>query len=76
MTCGRRPIRETRIEKARGRFPGAGFGNSCDDENMPVICPTCQMSSLRRPMAGVQAGSIQTPEPVAARLSWPEAATS
>src|SRR5260221_13877489 len=29
------------IEKARGRFPGAGI-NSCDDEDMPVICPTAQ----------------------------------
>jgi hypothetical protein len=29
-------------EKARGRFPGAGF-NSCDDEDVPVICPTCQI---------------------------------
>jgi hypothetical protein len=25
MTCGRRPIQEAGIEKARGRFPGAGF---------------------------------------------------
>jgi len=25
MTCGRRPIQELRIEKARSRFPGAGF---------------------------------------------------
>ena len=38
MTCGRRPI-----EKARGQFPGAGFENSCDDDDMPVICPTCQI---------------------------------
>lgn len=43
MTCGRRPIQEVRTEKARGRFPGAGFLNSCDDANMPVICPTCQI---------------------------------
>lgn len=25
MTCGRRPIQEMRTEKARRRFPGAGF---------------------------------------------------
>src|SRR5665647_361465 len=36
--CGRRPI-----EKARGRFPGAGSEMSCDDGPMPVICPTCQL---------------------------------
>jgi hypothetical protein len=36
--CGRRPI-----QKARDRFPGAGFDISCDDEIMPVICPTCQI---------------------------------
>jgi hypothetical protein len=43
MTCGHRPIQETTIKKARGRFPGAGFLNAGDDESMPVICPTCQM---------------------------------
>jgi hypothetical protein len=32
-------------EKTRGRFPGAGFLSSCDDANMPVICPTCQIFS-------------------------------
>jgi hypothetical protein len=31
------------IEKTRDRFPGAGFENSCDGEDMPVICPTCQI---------------------------------
>ena len=36
--CGRRPN-----EKARGRFPGAGCCDFCDDEQMPVICPTCQL---------------------------------
>jgi hypothetical protein len=30
------------FEKARGQFPGAGI-NSCDDEDMPVICPTAQV---------------------------------
>jgi hypothetical protein len=33
------------IEKARGRFPGAGFWVSCDDELMPVISPTSQTLS-------------------------------
>ena len=31
------------IQKARGRSPGAGFQISCDDGDMPVICPTCQL---------------------------------
>jgi hypothetical protein len=33
------------IQKARDRFPGAGSIvalNSCDGDNVPVICPTCQ----------------------------------
>jgi hypothetical protein len=33
------------MQKARGRFPGAGsIGavNCCEDDNVPVICPTCQ----------------------------------
>ena len=30
------------MEKARHRFPDAGF-NSCDDVDMRVICPTCQI---------------------------------
>jgi hypothetical protein len=29
------------IQKARGGFFRRGL-NSCDDEDMPVICPTCQ----------------------------------
>jgi hypothetical protein len=29
-------------QKARSGFSGAGF-NFCDDEDMPVICPTCQI---------------------------------
>ena len=47
--CGRRPIRNLPIEKARGRFPGAGSKKFCDDEDMPVICPTCQIFSLTSP---------------------------
>jgi hypothetical protein len=35
---------KNQIEKARGRFPGAGFDSLCDDYDMPVICPTCQIS--------------------------------
>jgi hypothetical protein len=32
------------IQKARGRFPGAGsIVNCCDADNVPVICPTCQI---------------------------------
>ena len=42
---GRRPILKVWNEKTRGRFPGAGFLNSCDDRDMPVICPTCQIFS-------------------------------
>jgi hypothetical protein len=40
MKYGRRPI-----QKTRDRFSGAGLKNSCDDEDMPVICPTCQILS-------------------------------
>ena len=38
---GRRPI-----QKARDRFPGAGSNCFCDDDDMPVICPTCQTLKL------------------------------
>jgi hypothetical protein len=30
------------IQKARDQFPGAGSKLSCDDDDMPVICPTGQ----------------------------------
>jgi hypothetical protein len=41
---GRRPISESPNDKARDRFPGAGSTfNACDDEIMPVTCPTCQI---------------------------------
>jgi hypothetical protein len=39
------------IQKARSGFSGAGL-NSCDDEDMRVICPTCQnifAGSFKRP---------------------------
>ena len=39
--CGRRPI-----QKARDRFPGAGFNYFGDGDDMPVICPTCQTLKL------------------------------
>jgi hypothetical protein len=58
--CGRRPIQkspiQSPIEKARSRFPRRGLNswaqflgsilrlNSCDDHNVPVICPACQFS--------------------------------
>jgi hypothetical protein len=46
---GRRPIRKRSNEKARDRFPGAGsILNSCDDEDMPVICPTGQVFCKRK----------------------------
>jgi hypothetical protein len=38
----RKPDSTIANEKARGQFPGAGFCDFCDDEDMPVICPTCQ----------------------------------
>jgi hypothetical protein len=45
--CGRRPN-----EKARDRFPGAGCCDFCDDEQMPVICPTCQLLFKARQTIG------------------------
>jgi hypothetical protein len=43
--CGRRPIQkldaQAPMQKARGRRRGL---NSCDDDNVPVICPACQFS--------------------------------
>jgi hypothetical protein len=43
---------ETVTQKTRGRFPGAGaIGavNCCEDDNVPVICPTCQIFLKRLP---------------------------
>jgi hypothetical protein len=34
---------ENSNEKARGGFLRAGFRCFCDDDGMPVICPTCQI---------------------------------
>jgi hypothetical protein len=36
------PIQGGQIKKPAA-VPGAGFCDACDDENMPVICPTCQI---------------------------------
>jgi hypothetical protein len=36
---------------------GAGFHISCDDEDMPVICPTCQIPSQRSNFAPHKAAS-------------------
>jgi hypothetical protein len=75
MTCGRRPIQEIRIEKARGRFPAQAFeflrwweyaGDLPDVSN---VFPTPALHAA-------QAASNQIPEPVAARLSWWEPAKS
>jgi hypothetical protein len=64
VKCGRRPIQEIQMQKTRGRFPGAGFCNSCDDEDMSVICPTCQ--TFLKTAADLAAdASSQTPAPVA-----------
>jgi hypothetical protein len=41
VKCGRRPIQEIQTQKPAA-VSGAGFCSSCDDEDMPVICPTCQ----------------------------------
>jgi hypothetical protein len=45
---------DRRIQKARSGVSGAGFILD-DDEDMPVICPTCQ---------NVFAGSLKRPDPV------------
>ena len=49
-------------EKTRGQLPGAGFCNSCDDGDMPVICPTCQ-TFLKQP-------PILPPTPLVKPLHW------
>jgi hypothetical protein len=36
-----------RLKKPAAGFPGAGSKNSCDDEDMPVICPTAQAKTCR-----------------------------
>jgi hypothetical protein len=48
--CGRRPIQKFRLKitnaKSPRPVPGAGSIvalNSCDADNVPVICPTCQI---------------------------------
>jgi hypothetical protein len=59
VKCGRRPIQEIQKQKPAAGFPGAGFCSSCDDGEMPVICPTCQIffwMGLKRP-TGPRAGA-------------------
>jgi hypothetical protein len=36
-----------RTKKPAAGFPWRGLWNSCDDEDMPVICPTCQIPLVR-----------------------------
>jgi hypothetical protein len=44
--CGRRPIQKFEMKKPAAGFPARAFQSSCDDRDMPVICPTCQISSV------------------------------
>ena len=44
--CGRRPIQRFEMKKAAAGFPARAFQSSCDDRDMPVICPTCQIFSV------------------------------
>jgi hypothetical protein len=48
--CGRRPIQKFRLKitDAKSPQPVSRRGldcsvNSCEDDNVPVICPTCQI---------------------------------
>jgi hypothetical protein len=43
-----------RNQKARGRFPGAGFGMLAHVEIMQVICPTCQIPAMPSAVAGAR----------------------
>jgi hypothetical protein len=40
--CGRRPIRGLQTKSPR-RIAPCGLEDFCDDDVMPVICPTCQI---------------------------------
>ena len=69
MTCDRRPIHDTWIEKARGRCPGAGFRILA----MMKICASDLPDVSNVPAGGVESSagfSIQVPEPVAAQRFW------
>jgi len=44
--CGCRPICKVRLKKPAAGFP-ARAQICCDDDDMPVICPTCQISAGR-----------------------------
>jgi hypothetical protein len=41
-----------RLKKPAAGFPGAGSKTSCDDEDMPVICPTAQDKNVSLAPAG------------------------
>jgi hypothetical protein len=41
---GLRPTRRTELKKPAAGVPARAFEFLRDDEDMPVICPTCQMS--------------------------------
>jgi len=42
VTCGRRPIQKMPTKKPAADFSARAFEDFCDDDAMPVICPTCQ----------------------------------
>jgi hypothetical protein len=60
---GCRPIQKSKLKNPR---PVSRRGlNSCDDEDMPVICPTCQIL-LERPPIFIAGNSLsRIPAPVA-----------
>jgi hypothetical protein len=47
-----------RLKKPAAVFTGRGLQNSCEDENMKVICPTCQ-TLLSAPMPDCTKGRSQ-----------------
>ena len=59
VTCGRRPIEKMPMKNPRRISPRGLFEDCCDNDAMPVICPTCQilfdMSSVRSSCASTQA---------------------
>jgi len=52
--CGRRPIQIIRVKKSDAKSPRPvsrrGL-NCCEDDNVPVICPTCQICFAGRGLA-------------------------
>jgi hypothetical protein len=43
VTCGRRPIGKMLMKKPAADFSARALEDCCDDDAMPVICPTCQI---------------------------------